>query len=75
MQTYMVKRDCAYRGVAEKIFFKLMSKFSTDDRMHEFLKSHAGDALGELATVDELLKLLGGRDAQADLLTPRIPQE
>ena len=41
MQTYMLKRDPQYRGVAEKIFLKLVSKFPTEDLTQNLLKTHA----------------------------------
>ena len=41
MQIYMLKRDPQYRGVAEKIFLKIMSRFSSEDLTHNLLKTHA----------------------------------
>ena len=57
MQTFMLKRDCSlYRGVAEKIFFKLIAKFANEDATQLFIKEHANQSVKELATVDQLIR-------------------
>ena len=38
MQNGMLKRDPQYRTVADKIFFKLMSRFSNEDAAHAFIQ-------------------------------------
>jgi len=68
MQTFMVRRDPAFRGVAEKIFFKLVSKFPNDDQMRLLLQNHASECISELAIVDNLKK----KPFKADsLMSPR----
>lgn len=63
----MVKRDPQYRGVAEKIFLKLIGKFSSEDIMHNFLKKHCEEAIGELAIVDNLIRM-GTTTSKPDML-------
>ena len=41
MRIFMLKRDPQYRGVAEKIFFKLLSKFPNEDSIRVLLLTHA----------------------------------
>ena len=57
MQIFILNRDPAYRGVAEKIFFKLMAREKTSESKYESLEAlmnkHAREALKELASVDQ----------------------
>ena len=48
----MVKRDPQYRGVAEKIFVQLVSRFVGDATMQDFIKQHCVEAVSELDQVD-----------------------
>ena len=53
MQTpFMVTRESKYRGVADKIFFKLISRFANDSQMKNFLKKHTEQTLKQLDEVD-----------------------
>lgn len=56
LQIYMIKRDPQYRGVAEKIFLKLIGRFATEEIMHTFMKKHCDDSVEELAAVDMLIR-------------------
>lgn len=58
MQIFMLKSDSQYRGVAQKIFFRLMGKFSTDNGTQMFLREHADKAVYELDTADQIIKKL-----------------
>ena len=53
MQNFMLKRDPQYRGVAEKIFFKLMGQFSQAESIQVMRKTHTNQAIAELALVDQ----------------------
>ena len=64
MQTFMVKRDPQYRGVAEKIFFKLMGNFPQEEKMQVFMQEHANQAINELASVDHMLKISAGQSSE-----------
>ena len=53
MQNFMLKRDPQYRGVAEKIFFKLMGQSSHAESIQVMRKTHTNQAIAELALVDQ----------------------
>ena len=74
MQIYMLRRDPSYRTVAEKIFFKLVSKFPNDDSMRNLLIAHSDEAIGELAIVDNLIKTEGLNKGQ-NIYSPRSGKE
>ena len=47
--------------MAEKIFFKLLGSFRQDDSIQIFVKTHANEAIKELALVDRQLKQAAGK--------------
>lgn len=56
MQQFMLKSESQYRTVAQKIFFRLLSKFVDEDSTQAFLKKHADEAICELSTVDQMIR-------------------
>ena len=56
MQHFMLKSDGHYRTVAEKIFFKLIYRYRSDDNTQMFLNQHVDEAIYELQVVDALIK-------------------
>ena len=62
MQIFMLRSDSQYRGVAQKIFFRLISKFSDEDTTKQLMQEHAEKSVNGLAQVDSTIRQLNDKN-------------